>query len=164
MPDSQDFLALPPPWIRWMNPRIRTSTVTIISFNIILNYPQQSLVLAWSWSKWARSILNPRTAKHIQCVRHGGIKLTLRHTLDQQTALTLYKSLITPYFDFGSIIYEVAPEYQLRRPQVIQNSAAKLILDLLVNQHAQCINCTKNSSWTLWQQGDANAWSESCMA
>ena len=51
-----------------------------------------------------------------------------RWLFDQQTALILNISLITPYFDFGAIVYEVAPEYQLRRLQVIQNSAARLIL------------------------------------
>ncbi len=51
-----------------------------------------------------------------------------RWMFDQETALTLYKSLITPYLDYGSIIYEIAPEYQLKRLQVIQNSAARLIL------------------------------------
>ena len=40
----------------------------------------------------------------------------------------LYKSLITPHFDFGSIIYEVCPQYQLQRLQVIQKAAARLIL------------------------------------
>ena len=52
----------------------------------------------------------------------------IRWLFDQQTALTLYKSLIVPHFDFGSIIYEVALQYQLCRPQVVQNSAARLIL------------------------------------
>ena len=40
----------------------------------------------------------------------------------------LYKSLIAPHFDFGSIIYEISPQYQLNRLQVVQNAAARLIL------------------------------------
>ena len=40
----------------------------------------------------------------------------------------LYKALITPHFNYGCLLYEVAPEYQLKRLQVIQNAAARLIL------------------------------------
>ena len=40
----------------------------------------------------------------------------------------LYKSLITPHFDYGCLLYEVAPEYQLKRLQIIQNAAARLVL------------------------------------
>ena len=40
----------------------------------------------------------------------------------------LYKSLITPHFDYGCLIYEVTPQYQLKRLQVVQNAAARLIL------------------------------------
>ena len=39
-----------------------------------------------------------------------------------------YKSLITPHFNYGCLLYEVAPEYQLKRLQIIQNAAAWLIL------------------------------------
>ena len=40
----------------------------------------------------------------------------------------LFKSLITPHFDFGSVVHEVSPQYQINRLQVIQNVAACLIL------------------------------------
>ena len=39
----------------------------------------------------------------------------------------LYKSIISPHFDYGSVIYEVVPNYQLHRLQIIQNAAARLI-------------------------------------
>ena len=51
-----------------------------------------------------------------------------RWLFDESTALSLYKALIAPYFDYGSPIYEVAPEYQLKRLQIVQNAAARLIL------------------------------------
>ena len=51
-----------------------------------------------------------------------------RWVFDQSTALMLYKALISPHFDFGSPIYEVSPQYQLKRLQTIQNAAAHLIL------------------------------------
>ncbi len=57
-----------------------------------------------------------------------GLLYKTRWLFDQQTALTLYKSLITPHFDFGSVIYEVTPKYQLQRLQIVQNAAARLIL------------------------------------
>ncbi len=47
---------------------------------------------------------------------------------NEETALMLFKSLITPHFDYGSVLYEVAPQYQLNRLQVVQNAAARLIL------------------------------------
>ena len=47
---------------------------------------------------------------------------------DQDAALTPCKCLITPYFDSGSIMYEIALEYQLKHLQVIQYSAARMIL------------------------------------
>ena len=40
----------------------------------------------------------------------------------------LYKSIISPHFDYGYVIYGVAPNYQLGRLQIIQNAAARLIL------------------------------------
>ena len=51
-----------------------------------------------------------------------------RWLFDEKTALMLYKSLIVPHFDYGSVVYEIAPEYQLKRLQIIQNAAARLIL------------------------------------
>ena len=51
-----------------------------------------------------------------------------RWLFDQNTALMLYKALITPHFNFGSVVYEVAPQNQLQRLQIIQNAAARLIL------------------------------------
>ena len=52
----------------------------------------------------------------------------MRWLFNQQTALMLYKSIISPHFDYGSVLYEVAPCYQLNRLQLIQNAAARLIL------------------------------------
>ena len=57
-----------------------------------------------------------------------GLVYKTRWLFDEDTALSLYKVLIAPYHDYGSIIYEAAPEYQLKRLQVIQNESARLIL------------------------------------
>ena len=57
-----------------------------------------------------------------------GLLYKTRWVFDQNTALMLFKSLITPHFDFGSVLYEVCPQYQLNRLQVVQNAAARLIL------------------------------------
>ncbi len=57
-----------------------------------------------------------------------GLLYKTRYLFNEGTALMLYKSLITPHFDYGSILYEVAPQYQLQRLQTIQNAAARLIL------------------------------------
>ena len=57
-----------------------------------------------------------------------GLLYKTRVLFDQNTALMLYKSLITPHFDYGCVLYEVAPAYQLKRLQTIQNAAARLIL------------------------------------
>ena len=57
-----------------------------------------------------------------------GLLYKTRWLFDKSTALMLYKSLITPHYDFGAIIYEVAANYQLQRLQVIQNAAAHMIL------------------------------------
>ncbi len=67
-----------------------------------------------------------------QVVDKATAKLSLlyktRWLFDQETALTLYKSLVTPHFDYGTVVYEVSPQYQLQRLQVIQNAAARMIL------------------------------------
>lgn len=57
-----------------------------------------------------------------------GLLYKTKWLFDQATALMLYKSIISPHFDYGSILYEVAPQYQLKRLQIIQNAAARLIL------------------------------------
>ncbi len=57
-----------------------------------------------------------------------GLLYKTRTLFDEKTALMLYKALITPHFDYGCLLYEVAPEYQLKRLQIIQNAAARLIL------------------------------------
>ncbi len=57
-----------------------------------------------------------------------GLLYKTRSLFDEKTALMLYKAMITPHLDYGCLLYEVAPEYQLRRLQVIQNAAARLIL------------------------------------
>ncbi len=57
-----------------------------------------------------------------------GLLYKTRALFDEKTALMLYKALITPHFDYGCLLYEIAPEYQLKRLQVIQNAAARLIL------------------------------------
>ena len=53
-----------------------------------------------------------------------GLLYKTRWLFDESTALSLYKALISPPIDFGSTIYEVAPEYQLRRLQLVQSVAA----------------------------------------
>ena len=57
-----------------------------------------------------------------------GLVYKTRWLFDQKTLLMLYKALITPHFHYGSTIYEVCPQYQVQRLQVIQNAAARLIL------------------------------------
>ena len=57
-----------------------------------------------------------------------GLLYKTRYLFDETTALMLYKSLITPHFDYGCIIYKVAPQYQLNCLQIVQNAAARLIL------------------------------------
>ncbi len=57
-----------------------------------------------------------------------GLLYKTRWLFDENTALMLYKALIIPHFDFGSIIYEVCPQYQLHRLQVVQNAALRLVL------------------------------------
>ena len=57
-----------------------------------------------------------------------GLLYKTRWLFDKDTALALYKSLITPHFDYGLVLYEVAPQQELNRLQVIQNAAARLIL------------------------------------
>ena len=57
-----------------------------------------------------------------------GLLYKTRWLFDNATALMLYKALIVPHFDFGSTIYEITPQYQLNRLQVVQNAAARLIL------------------------------------
>ena len=70
---------------------------------------------------------------HIECLVDKtttklGLLYKTRSLFNEQTALMLYKALITPHFDYGCLLYEVAPEYQLKRLQIIQNAAARLIL------------------------------------
>ncbi len=55
-----------------------------------------------------------------------GLLYKTRWLFDKQTALALYKSLITPLLDYGSILYEIAPQYA--GLQIIQNAAARLIM------------------------------------
>ncbi len=57
-----------------------------------------------------------------------GLLYKTRWLFDRETALMLYKSLIIPHFEFGSVIYEISLKYQLQHLQVIQNAAARLIL------------------------------------
>ncbi len=57
-----------------------------------------------------------------------GLLYKSRWLFDEEMALMLFKSLIAPHFDFGSVVYEVSPQYQLSRLQVIQNAVACLIL------------------------------------
>ena len=47
---------------------------------------------------------------------------------DKDTALMLFKSLITPHFDYGAVLYEVASQKELNRLQIVQNAAARMIL------------------------------------
>ena len=57
-----------------------------------------------------------------------GLLYKTRSLFNETTALALYKALITPHFDYGCLLYEIAPEYQLKRLQTVQNAAARLIL------------------------------------
>ena len=58
-----------------------------------------------------------------------GLLYKTKTLFDERTALMLYKSLIVPDFNYGCLLYEVAPEYQLKRPQTVQIAAAHLILE-----------------------------------
>ncbi len=57
-----------------------------------------------------------------------GLLYKTRWLFDEETALMMYKSLTSPHIDFGFVVYEVCPKYQLQRLQVIQNDAARMIL------------------------------------
>ena len=57
-----------------------------------------------------------------------GLLYKTRTLFNEKTALMLYKALVTPHLDYGCLLYEVAPEYQLKRLQILQNAAARLIL------------------------------------
>ena len=58
----------------------------------------------------------------------SGLLYKTRSPLNDSMALMLFKALIIPLFDYGCLLYEVVPEYQLKWLQVIQNATGRLIL------------------------------------
>ncbi len=102
------------------------------NFTISLNGEMLESVTSF---KYLGMILDPQLHFHSHIDRlvdkttaRLGLLYKTRWLFDQATALMLYKSIISPHFDYGSVLYEVAPQYQLKRLQVIQNAAARLIL------------------------------------
>ncbi len=52
----------------------------------------------------------------------------VRKYIDQDTAFTLYRSLLLPVLDYCSIVYMTASKNSLQKVQKIQNSACRIIL------------------------------------
>ena len=57
-----------------------------------------------------------------------------RKCLDCETSLTLYKSLVLLYFDFGDMVYSATMQNKLDHLQKLQNSACRIIF--LLNRDA----------------------------
>ena len=57
-----------------------------------------------------------------------GILRKSRELLDQSTSLLLYKSLVVPYIDYCNTVYMVANETDLKKLQLIQNTACRTVL------------------------------------
>ncbi len=52
----------------------------------------------------------------------------IRKTLDQSTALSLYKSLVLPHIDYCDIVYDCSTHENLNRLQIFQNCVCRTIL------------------------------------
>ena len=66
-----------------------------------------------------------------------GMMYFSRKFLNQHTALTLYKSLVLPYFDFGGTVYSVASVANSDHLQKLQNLACRTILLLNRDAHVR---------------------------
>ena len=74
-----------------------------------------------------------------------GVLYKTRWLFDLNTAKMLYSALIVPHFDLGNTVYSVAAKYQLKRLQVIQNAAARLIL--LADSRASTYELHEKLGW-----------------
>ncbi len=61
------------------------------------------------------------------CQRLGAIR-KVRNCLGQQLALSLYRSLVLPHYDYCSTIYMCANKETLQRLQLVQNIGCRTIL------------------------------------
>ncbi len=52
----------------------------------------------------------------------------VRKFITKNIALTLYKSMVLPLFDFGDILYSSASQDSLARLEIVQNNACRIIL------------------------------------
>ena len=103
-----------------------------VPFNVSLNGESIDVV---SKFKYLGLTLDPNLCfdEHIDSVVDKtttklGVLYKTRWLFDLGTAKMLYSALILPHFDLGNTVYSVAAQYQLKRLQVIQNVAARLIL------------------------------------
>ena len=60
--------------------------------------------------------------------RRLGAISRVRKYVTRDIALSLYKSLVVPHFDFGDIIYVHTSNDNLYKLQVLQNNACRIIL------------------------------------
>ena len=70
---------------------------------------------------------------HINYIIHKATKKICvirksRDVISQQTALTLYKNLVSPHFEYCSMVYECTTKHNLNRLQLIQNQGCRVIL------------------------------------
>ncbi len=61
------------------------------------------------------------------CAKLGAIKKA-RACVNQQTALTLYRSIVLPHIDYVDVAYMVATKESLKKLQLVQNVACRVIL------------------------------------
>ena len=81
-----------------------------------------------------------------------GLLNRIKHLLPLDARVTLYNALIRPLFDFADTILGDRDNITLMRDlQVLQNKAAKVILDL--PNYASSIDALKTLGWpTLFQE------------
>ena len=60
--------------------------------------------------------------------RRLGAISRVRKYIDQNLALSLYKSLVLPHFDFADVVYVHTSALNLSKLQTIQNNALRMIL------------------------------------
>lgn len=54
----------------------------------------------------------------------------IRPKVTQFVAMTIYKSMIIPLYDIGDILYNSAPKSILKKPNVLQNRAVRIVYRL----------------------------------
>ena len=87
--------------------------------------------------KYLGVILDPTLSftEHVEYIRNKVIpRLKMlektRCMVDKDTSLKLYKSLITPLFDYCSVVYDCLSARDTDRLQKIQNCALRIILKM----------------------------------